>query len=186
MAASRRRRSRPRAVASDLRAVHDMLAQRMRQAVEKLARAPRRRPRRPRLGATWRSGGSGRAGCLSRGGRSRSKASASSSKRARSSSMNRVSDQKRWPTRSSWALASSSCSRRRWCTSSSKCSKSVAARVVQARADLLVHLRLQRAERGVDLLGRAALLVDGEDALLEVHAGLDACRALRRRRRRRR
>ena len=47
------------------------------------------------------------------------------------------------------------------------------ARVVQARADLLVHLRLQLPERGVDLLGRAALLVDGEDALLEVHARLD-------------
>ena len=43
---------------------------------------------------------------------------------------------------------------------------------------LLVHLRLQRAERGVDLLGRAALLVDGEDALLEVHAGLDGAQHL--------
>ncbi len=60
------------------------------------------------------------------------------------------------------------------------------ARVVHARADALVHLRLQRAEGGVDLLGRAALLVDGEDALLEVHAGLDRCPAPRRRRRRRR
>ena len=38
---------------------------------------------------------------------------------------------------------------------------------------LLVHLRLQRAERGVDLFGRAALLVNGKDALLEVDAGLD-------------
>ena len=46
-------------------------------------------------------------------------------------------------------------------------------RVVHPRADALVHLSLQGAERGVDLLGRAALLVDGEDALLEVHAGLD-------------
>jgi hypothetical protein len=47
------------------------------------------------------------------------------------------------------------------------------ARVVDTGADLLVHFRLQGAERGVDLLGRSALLVDGEDALLEVDAGLD-------------
>ena len=34
------------------------------------------------------------------------------------------------------------------------------------------------AEGGVDLLGRAALLVDGEDALLEIHAGLDGAQHL--------
>lgn len=36
-----------------------------------------------------------------------------------------------------------------------------AARVIQARADLLVHLGLEGAERSVDLLRCAAFLIDG-------------------------
>ena len=32
---------------------------------------------------------------------------------------------------------------------------------------------MQLAERGLNLLGCAALLVDSEDALLEIHSGLD-------------
>ena len=60
-------------------------------------------------------------------------------------------------------------------------------RVSSMRVRMLSSISvLKPAESGVDLLGRAALLVDGEDPLLEVHAGLDACRAPRRRRRRRR
>ena len=42
-----------------------------------------------------------------------------------------------------------------------------APRIVEARADLLVHLVLQRAEGRVDGFWSAALLVDGEDALLD-------------------
>ena len=37
-------------------------------------------------------------------------------------------------------------------------------RVVHVHADALVHLGLQGAERSADFLGRAAMLVDGEDA----------------------
>src|SRR5438552_710701 len=52
------------------------------------------------------------------------------------------------------------------------------ARVVHARADALVHLLLQLAERDIDRLGRAALLVDGKDTPLEVHAGLNGSQHL--------
>jgi len=49
-----------------------------------------------------------------------------------------------------------------------------AAGLVQAGADLFVHLGLEPAERRVDLGGGATLLVDGKDALLEVDPRLDA------------
>ena len=56
--------------------------------------------------------------------------------------------------------------------------KQLPARVIHSRSDLLVHLLLQLTECGVDLFGRAALLVDSEDALFEIHAGLDGSKYL--------
>jgi hypothetical protein len=43
------------------------------------------------------------------------------------------------------------------------------ARVVELGADRLVHFLLQLLEGSVDLLSRAALLVNGQDAFLEIH-----------------
>ena len=58
-------------------------------------------------------------------------------------------------------------------TSSSKCSRSCCARLVQRVADLEIQLQLQSIERGLNLVGLSALLVDRCNPLLEVHAGFD-------------
>ena len=48
-----------------------------------------------------------------------------------------------------------------------------APRVVHPRADAFVHFILKPSESGLDLLRSPALLIDSEDPLLEVQAGLD-------------
>lgn len=53
-----------------------------------------------------------------------------------------------------------------------------AAGVFEPGADLLVELGPQRLKGGVDLVGRAALLADGEDALFEIDARLDGAQHL--------
>ena len=56
-----------------------------------------------------------------------------------------------------------------------------AARLVEPRADLLVHLSLQRAKGGVDLFGRPTRLVDAQDTLFEIDTRLDTAEHLVRR-----
>ena len=53
-------------------------------------------------------------------------------------------------------------------------------RVVHVHADAIVHLDWQGAERSVDFLGRAALLVDGEDTFFRNPHRTRWCPALRR------
>ncbi|GEM_PF-5837211 len=45
--------------------------------------------------------------------------------------------------------------------------------VFQPRTDLLLHFGLQGLEVGIDSSRRAAFLVDRQNALLRIHAGLD-------------
>ena len=56
-----------------------------------------------------------------------------------------------------------------------------AACVVEPRADLLVHLGLQRAKGSVDLFGRPTRLVDAQDTLLEIDTRLDTAEHIIRR-----
>jgi hypothetical protein len=47
------------------------------------------------------------------------------------------------------------------------------ARILHRDGDVGFHLLTQALELRLDLLGRAAILVDGDDALLELHTGFD-------------